>query len=172
MNKKIALIVAYGLNKEIGRNNDLIWHLPKDMQFFKETTKQHVVIMGRKNWESIPEKFRPLPNRKNIVISRNKDYQAPGAIVFTNLKDAINQIELEENQKIFIIGGAQIYQTAIDQLAIDELYITHINSEFKDADTFFPDNLSLSNYEKETEDKHLKDEKHLYDFNIVKYTKK
>src|SRR5690554_3997452 len=102
---KCALIVAMGKHREIGKDNDLLWKLPRDMKFFKETTQGHTVVMGRKNWESIPEKFRPLPNRKNIVISRNADYKAEGATLITDLKELSQHIEV--GQKCFIIGGAQ-----------------------------------------------------------------
>src|SRR5690554_2320548 len=110
---KCALIAAIGKHREIGKDNDLLWHLPRDMQFFKETTQGHVVVMGRKNWESIPEKFRPLPNRKNIVLSKNTDFKAEGAILIHDIRE-LNQ-HLEANQKCFIIGGAQIYQLALEQ---------------------------------------------------------
>src|SRR5690554_7894244 len=114
---KCALIVAMGKHREIGKDNDLLWKLPRDMKFFKETTQGHTVVMGRKNWESIPEKFRPLPNRKNIVISRNADYKAEGATLITDLKELSQHIEV--GQKCFIIGGAQIYQLALEQDMIE-----------------------------------------------------
>src|SRR5690554_7624901 len=96
---KCALIVAMGKHREIGKDNDLLWKLPRDMKFFKETTLGHTVVMGRKNWESIPEKFRPLPNRKNIVVSRNPDYIPEGAILITDLKEIGQHIEADKRSE-------------------------------------------------------------------------
>ncbi|HAC24943.1 MAG TPA: diacylglycerol kinase, partial [Cytophagales bacterium] len=85
----ISLIEALTENRVIGKNNDLPWHLPDDMKYFMQTTKGHYVIMGRKNWESIPEKFRPLPNRINLVVTRQADFHAPGATVVHSLAEAL-----------------------------------------------------------------------------------
>ena len=164
---KCALIVAMGKHREIGKDNDLLWRLPRDMQFFKETTQGHTVVMGRKNWESIPDKFRPLPNRKNIVISRNADYNPEGAILITDLKE-LDQ-HLEADKKCFIIGGAQIYQLALEQDLIDEMYITHVHENF-DADTYFP----FVNWEGWIEEDLLeyeKDDKNPHSFTVTKYTR-
>ncbi|WP_299203864.1 dihydrofolate reductase [Brumimicrobium sp.] len=164
---KCALIVAMGKHREIGKDNDLLWKLPRDMKFFKETTQGHTVVMGRKNWESIPEKFRPLPNRKNIVISRNADYKAEGATLITDLKELSQHIE--EGQKCFIIGGAQIYQLALEQDMIDEMYVTLVKETFE-ADTFFPF-VNWENWEEEDILEFEKDEKNPYSFIIKKYTR-
>ena len=164
---KCALIVAMGKHREIGKDNDLLWKLPRDMQFFKETTQGHTVVMGRKNWESIPERFRPLPNRKNIVISRNTDYKPEGAILISDLKDLAQY--LEADKKCFIIGGAQIYQLALEQDLIDEMYITHVHETF-DADTYFP----FVNWEGWVEEDLLgyeKDDKNPHSFTVTKYTR-
>ena len=96
---KYALIVALGRNNEIGKDNDLVWHLPRDMKFFKDTTAGHTVVMGRKNWESIPKKFRPLPNRQNIVLTRNENYSAPGAEVIKNFKDIFISFKPDSTEK-------------------------------------------------------------------------
>lgn len=164
---KCALIAAIGKHREIGKDNDLLWHLPRDMQFFKETTQGHVVVMGRKNWESIPEKFRPLPNRKNIVLSKNTDFKAEGAILIHDIRE-LNQ-HLEANQKCFIIGGAQIYQLALEQDLIDEMYITQVDQTFE-ADTYFPF-VNWENWEEEDILACPKDEKNPYAFTIKKFTR-
>lgn len=122
----------------IGKNNDLMWHLPADMKFFRETTTGHIVVMGRKNWDSIPEKFRPLPNRENVVLTRNTDYLASGARVFHSLQDCLSYFSGEDQKDVFIIGGGEIYRQALDQRCIDEMYITHVDAVYG-ADTFFPE---------------------------------
>ncbi len=167
---EFSLIVAIGENREIGKNNDLLWRLPNDMKFFKETTIGHTVIMGRKNWESIPEKFRPLTDRKNIVLTTNSNYQAAGAIVITDFNKLNEEAGLLSNQsKNFIIGGAQIYQLALLHLDITEMYITHVHATFE-ADTFFP-KISLEDWKSETIYQQEKDAKHTYSFEIKRYWK-
>ena len=132
------LIAAIGKNHELGRNNDLLWRLKSDMQFFKTLTSGHWVIMGRKSWESLPVRFRPLPNRTNAVVSRNADFVAEGAHVFGNLRSALDQARTSQAEKIFIIGGAQIYRQALEENVVDEMYLTHVDGTFNDADVFFP----------------------------------
>src|SRR3954471_6943606 len=109
----ISIIVACSENNVIGANNSLIWHLPADMKFFKEKTTGHCIITGRKNYESIPEKFRPLPNRTNIVITRQSDYSAPGASVVNSLEAALEKAKATGDEEIFIIGGAEIFNQAL-----------------------------------------------------------
>ena len=165
---KYIIIVAIGQHREIGKDNNLPWHLPRDMQFFKETTSGHVVMMGRKNWESIPEKFRPLPNRKNIVLTRNKAYQAEGAVVIHDWSE-LDQ-HLEEDKICFITGGAEIFKQALDLGKVDEMYITHIDATFEGSDVFFP----FVNWEDWNEEEILtytKDERNAYSFTIKKYAK-
>lgn len=151
----ISIIVAVAENNVIGKDNTLIWHLPADMKYFKEKTSRHCIITGRKNYESIPEKFRPLPNRTNIVISRQKDYNAPGAIVVSSIEDAITKAKETDDSEIFIIGGAEIYRQSI-HLA-DKLYITQIHNKF-DGDAFFPE-IDASKWKKTSETKGIVDEK-------------
>lgn len=131
----ISLIVATGDNNVIGRDNALIWHLPADMKFFKEKTSGHCIITGRKNYESIPEKFRPLPNRTNIVITRQADYKAPGAIVVNSLEDALKKAKECDEKEIFIIGGAEIFRQSLP--ITDRIYLTEIH-HFFEGDVFFP----------------------------------
>ena len=167
---KITLIVATGKNREIGKDNDLIWHLPKDMKFFRETTSGHIVLMGRKNWESIPPKYRPLVNRENIVLTRNSSYKTEGAAVFNDFEKAIATYSSKsEDRTFFIIGGAEIYKLALEKGIIDEMYITHIDENFE-ADAYFPE-INFQDWKNEIILEHQKDERNIYDFVVKKYTK-
>lgn len=167
---KVALIVAMDLDRGIGKNNDLMWHLPADMKFFKETTSGHIVVMGRKNFESIPERYRPLPNRENVVLTRNVAYEAEGCLVFHSMEDCLKHYEGEDQKTVFIIGGGEIYRQALTLGVIDEMYITHVNKSY-DADTFFPA-FDLIDWKVETIKSHSSDEKHEAGFIVLKYSKK
>jgi dihydrofolate reductase len=167
---KTALIVAMDLERGIGRDNDLMWHLPKDMQFFKDTTKGEIVVMGRKNYDSIPEKYRPLPGRQNVVLTRTEGFQAENCEVFNTLEDCMSYYKDETDRKIFIIGGGQIYKLALEAGIIDEMYITHINHKYG-ADTFFPE-FNLKEWSIETIMEQSVDEKHEASFGVMKYTKR
>lgn len=166
----VSIIVAVSENNVIGKDNSLIWHLPADMKFFKEKTTGHCIITGRKNYESIPEKFRPLPNRTNIVITRQKNYIAPGAIVVGSLEEAFEknlQIGADADE-VFIIGGAEIFKQSMH--LVDKLYITRIHHNF-DGDVFFPD--IDPKYWREI--KHIDfnaDEKNKYNYSFIEYVKK
>lgn len=129
----ISLIVAIGKNNEIGKDNRMLAHMPADLKHFKEITSEHTVIMGRKTFESLPK--GPLPNRKNIIISRNKELAIEGATVYSSLDYAFIR-EMDE-EEVFIIGGAEIYKQALPDA--DKLYLTKIHAEFPGADTFFPE---------------------------------
>jgi dihydrofolate reductase len=166
----LSMIAALDAAKGIGKNNDLMWNLPADMQFFKDTTKGHVVIMGRKNYESIPEKYRPLPGRKNVILSRQKDFNAPGCSVYTSLEDCLANLNLEYGQKAFIIGGAQIYALALDSNLVQEIFLTHIKKVYG-ADTFFP-NIDVSKYIKTRILEQTVDAKHEAAFEVYHYIKK
>lgn len=126
----ISMIAAIGKNNELGRGNDLIWHFREDMKFFKETTTGNTVIMGRKTFESLPH---ALPNRRNIVITGNKDYVAEGAELADGIEGAI---ELSKNDKVFIIGGGKIYKEFLPYA--QKLYLTEIDGECEEADVYFP----------------------------------
>jgi dihydrofolate reductase len=126
----ISMIVARSRNHVIGRDNQMPWKISADLQFFKRVTMGHPVIMGRKTWESIG---RPLPGRRNIVISRNADYQATGAELAGSLDEALNQ--LGEFSRIFVIGGEQLFKQAFPKA--DRLYITEIEMDVEGGDTFF-----------------------------------
>ena len=166
---KVALIVAMDLDRGIGRDNDLMWHLPADMKFFKETTMNQIVVMGRKNYESIPERFRPLPKRENAVLTRNDSYVAEGCEVFHSLESCLNHYKNEEERTVFIIGGGEIYRQALEMNAVEEMYITHVNATFG-ADTFFPA-FDLRQWEVETILVQDHDEKHDAGFITLKYTR-
>ena len=166
---KVSLIVAVSQNGMIGKDNDLIWHLPKDMKFFKDTTLGHHVIMGRKNFESIPHKFRPLPNRTNIVITRQSDYKAEDSIVVNSVEEALKVAKSNGENEAFIIGGGQIYKLALEANLIDRIYLTKIHHSF-DGDTFFPE-LS-SDWEEINREDCFKDNNHKYDYSFLVLEKK
>ena len=129
-----SIIAAISRNGVIGSENDIPWHYPADMKHFRNTTRGYPVIAGRKTYESF--QIRPLPGRLNIVLSRNPDYAAEGGTdVYTSLNAAYKRAEQEAKDKVFILGGAEIYRLAIDQ--IDEMVLTHIPEEV-DGDAFFP----------------------------------
>ena len=126
----ISMIVARSRNHVIGRDNQMPWKISADLQFFKRVTMGHPVIMGRKTWESIG---RPLPGRRNIVVSRNADYELNGAELAGSLDDALNQ--LSEAPRVFVIGGEQLFKQAFARA--DRLYITEIDIDVDGGDTFF-----------------------------------
>lgn len=126
----ISMIVARSRNHVIGRDNQMPWKISADLQFFKRVTMGHPVIMGRKTWESIG---RPLPGRRNIIVSRNADYQATGGELVGSLDEALKS--LSEFERVFVIGGEQLFKQAFDKA--DRLYITEIDLDIDDGDTFF-----------------------------------
>ena len=165
---KVSIIAAVAENRAIGKDNDLIWNLPDDLRFFKKTTEGKVVIMGRKNFESIPESYRPLPNRKNIVVTHQDDYEATGAQVVGSIEEALKNEQ--DQEEVFIIGGGQIYQLALDHGLVDQMYITEVHHSF-DADAFFP-KIDKSRWLRKVIGEHSIDEKHKYSFTYCLYTKK
>lgn len=166
----VYAIAAVAENGAIGKNNDLIWNLPDDMAFFKKKTLNKVIITGRKNFESIPKKFRPLPNRVNIVLTRNKDYDANGALVFQSLEGALDWCKKEEHEEVFVIGGGEVYAEAIRNDMVDVMYLTRVHEEF-DADTFYPE-FDESTWNLEILEEHPADERHDHSFTIEKWTRK
>lgn len=130
----ISIIVAASSNNVIGRGNDLPWHLPTDMKYFKEKTLNKKVIMGRKCWDSIPERFRPLPNRENIVVSGNFDFKAKDSFVCHDYEMLLSATKFDgSDDEVFVIGGAEIYNIAFNYA--DKLYLTRIEAEI-DGDVF------------------------------------
>lgn len=165
---KVSLIVAMDRNRGIGRDNDLMWHLPNDMRFFKETTENQIVVMGRKNYDSIPEKYRPLPNRENVILTKNTSFEASNCSIFHSLDGALSAYQSDKNRKFFIIGGGQIYKLALEAKILEEMFITHIDGNY-DADTFFPD-FNESDWNKELLMSQAIDEKHRHGFKVFRYT--
>ncbi|GAB4147103.1 MAG: dihydrofolate reductase [Bacteroidia bacterium] len=164
---KISIIVAAAENNAIGKDNRLLWRLPNDMKFFKEKTEGHCVITGRRNYESIPEKFRPLPGRTNIIVTRQTDYPAPGAVVKGSIEEALEYCRDQGEQEAFIIGGGEIYLQSMD--IADTLYITRVHASY-DADTFFPD-VDQKIWKEVWREEHAADEKHAVAFTFLKYEK-
>lgn len=163
----ISLIAALAENRVIGKNNDLPWRLPDDMKFFMETTKGHHVIMGRKNYDSLKDKYKPLPNRTNIVVTRQKDFKAPGCIVVNAVEKSLEIAQQNNEPEAFVIGGAEIYKLTLPKA--DRLYMTEIHASVE-GDTYFPE-FSKTEW-KETERKHHPaDERHKYSFDFVIYEK-
>ncbi|QQR54843.1 dihydrofolate reductase [Candidatus Peregrinibacteria bacterium] len=141
---KFSIISALDKNRGIGKNNSLPWHLPADLKHFKETTIGGTVIMGRKTWESIPEKYRPFKERLNIVISRGELVLPEGVLLAHSLDEALELAEAHvqkedgHKRKAFIIGGATLYTEAIQHSACEELLLTELEGSF-DCDAFFPE---------------------------------
>lgn len=159
----ITLIAAVAENNALGKNNELLWHLPNDFKRFKALTSGHYIIMGRKTFESFP---KPLPNRTHVVITRQKLDVPENCILAENLQKAV--AVCPKNEEIFIIGGGQIYQQAIN--LADKLDITRVHGDF-DADVFFPE-IDLNIWKRDSIQFHPKDEKHQFDFSFESYCKK
>ena len=164
-----SLIVAIAENNVIGKDNDLIWRLPNDMKFFKETTLNHHIITGRKNYISIPKKFRPLPNRTNIVLTHQTDFNEEGCVVMHSLETAIEHAKNNNETELFIIGGGQIYKEALEKGLIDRMYITQVHHQFE-GDTFFPE-MDNTIWKKVSETNNSIDEKHQFPYSFVVYEK-
>ena len=160
----ITIIAAIGANNELGKDNDLIWHLPADLKRFKKVTTGHTIIMGRNTFESIG---RPLPNRRSIIITRNTSYKKEGCDVVHSLEDAIKLIKDQDNA--FIIGGAQIYHEAIEKNLVDQLDITEVHQDFN-ADVYFP-SIDKSTWEEVSRVSFTPDEKNRYNYSFLSYKK-
>lgn len=172
----LSIISAIGKNNEIGQSNALLWNLPADMKHFKETTNGHTIIMGQKTYESLGtgptgELGRPLPNRRNIILTKDVSFNREGIEVVFSIEELIKLLSETENKdsECFVIGGGQIYKLFID--IADRLYITHVNQSFPNADTFFPD-IDTTKWEKTSGEKYPRDEKNNYDLEFAIYDKK
>ncbi|HUH26191.1 MAG TPA: dihydrofolate reductase [Flavobacterium sp.] len=162
---KISLVAAIAENNEIGKDNDLLWHLPADFKHFKNTTSNHYILMGRKTFESFP---KPLPNRIHLIVTRQKTYVVPeNCFVFSTINEALQFAENKKQEVVYVIGGGEIFEQTIDEA--NELIITHVKASFKDADAFFPEIKKEWNII--SEDFHKSDEKNNIDFNIITYQK-
>ncbi len=160
----VSQIAAIGTNRELGKSNALLWNLPTEMQYFRATTKGHAVIMGRKTFESIG---RALPNRRNIVITRDTNFASEGVEVAHSVDEALALFK-DSNEEVFIIGGAQIYGEAMPKT--DRLYITRVKSTF-DADTFYPA-FDETEWNKIKSEDHFADTDHAYDYTFEVWERK
>jgi dihydrofolate reductase len=159
----ISFIVAMDKNQVIGKDNELPWHLPADLAYFKRITMGNPIIMGRKTHESIG---RALPGRKNIIVTRNLDYQSSTCTVLNHLED-VEKLEKESDEELFVIGGAEVFKELLS--IADRLYVTHINHEFE-GDTYFPV-VNWENWKVLYQEKGIKDDKNPYDYEYVVYEK-
>jgi dihydrofolate reductase len=162
------MIAALSRNQVIGKNNDLPWKLPDDMKYFMETTKGHHTIMGRKNYDSIPQRFKPLPQRTNLVVTHQQNFNAPGCIVVNSVEKGLQLAERSNESEAFIIGGAEIYKLGLPHA--NRLYLTEIEAEIE-GDTFFP-TFDRSQWKETSRKHHDKDDRHAYSFDFVVYDKK
>ena len=158
----ITIIAAIAKNSALGKNNNLIWHLPADLKRFKKITQGHHVIMGRKTFESL---VKPLPNRTTIIVTRNKGYKVKNCIVVNSLEEAIAKAKDDENP--FILGGAEIYKQAL--VIADKLDITFVHHTF-DADVFFP-KIDLTIWKEISRENFKADQNNKYDYSFVIYKK-
>ncbi len=157
--KSIQAIVALAADGAIGRQGELLCHLPADMKHFKEVSMGHSIIMGRKTFESFPR--RPLPGRQNIVITRNAGWQYPGVTVAHDLNEAIAAAETDT---VFIIGGAQIYELALP--LVDVLHLTRIHARWASADAYFPA-LNMDEWQEVSREHHESDHRNAYEFDFI-----
>jgi len=159
----IIMIAAVAENNALGKNNELVWHLPNDFKRFKSLTTNHHIIMGRKTFESFP---KPLPNRVHVVITRQKDYNPEGCIVVDSIEKAI--AVCPDNEDSYIIGGGEIYNLGMEHA--DILEITKVHHSF-DADAYFPE-IDKTDWQLVESEENFKDEKHLYDFTYETYIRR
>lgn len=162
----ISQIVAYSNDYAIGKDQKLLWHLPKDMAWFKEKTITNPIIMGRNTMAALK---KPLPNRRNIVLSSNPNLILPGFEWAKTIKQALEMAKNTAKEEIFIIGGGKVYKSSLE--FSDRLYITKIDASFPDADTHYP-NVDLAKWNESFEEPHSIDEKHKYSFSFHIYERK
>jgi len=163
--QKISIIVAADENNAIGKNKQMLWHLPYDLKNFKQLTTGHAVIMGRRTFESLPN--GALPKRKNVVLTSVPEAIVENVFACSSLEEAISLCNKEE--EIFLIGGALVYKQALPMT--DTLYFTRVHHVFEDADTFFPE-INYDEWIEIAKEKHHADEKHAYPYTIYTYKKK
>ncbi|MBU7593196.1 dihydrofolate reductase [Metabacillus halosaccharovorans] len=159
----ISLIVAMDKHRLIGRDNQLPWHLPQDLAYFKKVTMYHKIIMGRKTFESIG---RPLPGRENIIVTRDSTYSQEGCTILHSIEEIL-ELSSRSDEELFVIGGAEIFKEILP--VSDRLYITEIDDVFE-GDTYFPDRKDTE-WKKILVEKGTRDEKNPYDFEFVVYEK-
>ena len=162
----VSIIVATSLNHAIGKDNQLLWHLPADLKFFKTTTMGCPVVMGRKTFQSIG---RTLPGRKNVVITRDKNFNSYNQfdiLVVGSVDEAL--VKLHSEKEVFIVGGGEIYQQSMD--TVDTIYLTLVNLTM-DADVYFPE-IDKTKFDLVWEEKHVADEKNKFDYTFQKFDRK
>jgi dihydrofolate reductase len=159
----VTAIVACSKNRAIGRENQIPWYLPADLQFFKRTTSEHHILMGRKTYESIG---RPLPKRTNMVITRQTNYKAEGCVVLSSLLEGVEYARKQEESELFIIGGGEIYRQSLS--VCNRIYYTEVDTEISDATVFFPP-LESDEWALVSEELHEKDEKNPYNYKFKVY---
>ena len=157
---KVTLIAAAGENNELGKDQDLVWHLPDDFKRFKQLTTGHYIIMGRKTFDTFPQL---LPNRTHIIITRKENYNPEGTIVVDSLDKALEAAK--DDPQPYVIGGGEIYKLALDKA--DAIELTRVHGTF-DADTYFPD-FNEENWELVEKEEHPADERHKYAFTYLTY---
>ena len=155
-----SIMVARADNRVIGRDNDLVWHMPADLKYFKETTTGHFVVMGRKTYESVN---KPLPGRLNIIVTRQADYYREGCLVVHDVEEAFRLGEQNGQEELFVLGGAQIYELTLPQ--VDRIYLTEIKAEFE-GDTFFPE-IDYAQWQEVKREEHPSDEKNPHPYAFV-----
>jgi dihydrofolate reductase len=160
----ITIIAAIAENNALGKDNDLIWHLPADLKRFKKVTSGHHILMGRNTYESIG---KPLPNRTTVIITRNPAYKAEGCIVVDSVEKAIEVAK--DDAQVYIIGGAQIYQQTIASNLVDQLDITKVHQVFE-ADVFFPE-IDTAIWKEVAREDFKADEKNSYNYSFIRYQK-
>ncbi|NVJ89313.1 MAG: dihydrofolate reductase [Flavobacteriaceae bacterium] len=161
----ITIIVAIAENYALGKDNDLIWHLPADLKRFKKLTSGRYILMGRNTYESIG---KPLPNRTSVIITKNPDYTQQGCLIANSLESALKLAPKDD--KVFIIGGAQIYKYALDNSLADALEITIVHHSF-DADVFFPE-INTKVWKEVKRESFKADEKNKFDYSFIRYEKR
>ncbi len=161
---KLSLLVAVSLNHVIGIHNQLPWHLPADLKYFKKLTTGHTILMGRKTYDSIG---KPLPNRENVVITHSKDFYADGAVVKNSIEDAIEYCK--DKEEVFVIGGEIIFNQMMS--LADTLYLTRVHTIIENGDAFFQEPGS-DEWELVASDFHEKDDKNKFDYTFETYKRK
>jgi dihydrofolate reductase len=164
----VCLLAGVARNGAIGRDNQLLWRLPEDLKHFRALTMGAPVIMGRKTWDSLPERFRPLPGRHNIVLSRSGEFRAEGASVATTLDEALALAERDAPERAFVIGGEQIYREALPKA--DELELTEVERDFE-GDVFFPA-FDRNDFTEVRRERHHAAPPNDFDFSFVTYRRR
>lgn len=156
----VSLIVAADENNAIGKAGTMPWHLPDELKYFREITSGKPVVMGRKTWESLPPKHKPLPGRRNIVVTRQPDFRAEGADVVPGVDEAVKLASVSSDE-VFIIGGGQLYGYGLE--IADRLYLTRVHTEIDGADAFFPQ-VDFQDWREVSRVEHPADETHAFSF--------